>query len=71
MITPKCFKVTIVNAKNMLVSSDAIQVISRRLRICLYDSTSTPVLLSNVHVLSSQWSATDPKLWKFPSEVIL
>jgi hypothetical protein len=69
MISPKCFRITILSAKNILVP-EGVQVLSRRLRVCLYDSTTTSVYLSNVHVITSQWLANDPKTWKFPSEVI-
>lgn len=66
-IGAKSFKVTVLQVRN-ITNPDRVEVVTRRVRICLYDSTLTNPYLSNVHVLNAQWFPNDPFSWKFPSE---
>jgi hypothetical protein len=73
-ITAKSFKVTLNNVKNVSVPNiPGIEVVTKRIRVCLFDPTSTKQYISNVFTMNAVANPnnnnTKDNVWTFPSEV--
>jgi hypothetical protein len=72
-ITAKSFKVTLNNVKNVSVPNiPGIEVVTKRIRVCLFDPTSTKQYISNVFTMNAVANTnnnTKDNVWTFPSEV--
>lgn len=64
------FQVTMVEARDIPLPANDVTVLSRKLRVSLYDeSSTTEPFVSNIHTVTASWSNSKPKLWQFPSTV--
>ncbi|XP_023046151.1 nephrocystin-1 isoform X1 [Piliocolobus tephrosceles] len=57
---------TLWSCKMIPLPGMSIQVLSRHVRLCLFDGNK---VLSNIHTVRATWQSTKPKTWTFSSQV--
>ena len=61
--------VEVVKPMPLPLPNSEVEVLSRRLRVCLVDKAQKNPYVSNIHTLNAVWEADSPLVWKFPSQV--